>query len=99
MAQITAYCEDARGLKLGPGNGNEQVAGEVIVFDRGYATFEEKDFPLWRTWLVGAPHIEVLDEGEVRADESEFVCPTCGRAFESKQKLGGHRLSHVPKKQ
>jgi hypothetical protein len=100
VAIITAYCADAQGLKLGPGNPGTpaiQTPGEVIVFDRGYATFDEKDFPLWRTWLVGAPTIEVLDEGEVIATDAEFVCATCGKAFESKAKLNGHRMSHRPK--
>lgn len=98
MAIITAYCGEAPGLKLGPGLGLQQTAGALIVFERGYATFDEKDFPLWRTWLVGAPHIEVLDEGEVSANEAEFVCDICGRAFVSKQKLNGHRMSHRPGK-
>jgi hypothetical protein len=98
MAIITAHCAEATGLKLGPGLGLQQDPGNLIVFERGYATFDEKDFPLWRTWLVGAPHIEVLDEGEVNANDAEFVCETCGRAFATKQKLNGHRMSHVPKK-
>jgi hypothetical protein len=98
MAVITAYCNDAHGLKLGPGLGLQQTPGELIVFDRGYATFDEDEFPDWRSWLLGAPHIEVLDEGEVVADETaEFVCATCGKAFESKAKLNGHRMSHRPK--
>lgn len=100
MALITAYCADAQGLKLGPGiTGNPaiQTPGEVIVFERGYATFDEADFPLWRSWLVGAPTIEVLDEGEVIAEGAEFVCAVCGKAFESKTKLNGHRMSHRPK--
>jgi len=99
MAIITAYCAEAHGLKLGPGIGNVQVAGEVIVFERGYASFDEKDFPEWRLWaLKGAPHIEVLDAGEVPASEtSEFVCPVDGKAFETQQKLNGHRMSHAPR--
>lgn len=97
MAVITAYCADAHGLKLGPGEGLAQTPGQLIVFFRNYATFDEKDFPEWKSWLVGAPHIEVLDEGEVRADGAEFVCPTCGKAFETKNKLNGHRMSHREK--
>lgn len=28
----------------------------------------------------------------------KFVCPTCGRSFDSRQALGGHSTSHLPRK-
>lgn len=99
MSEITVYCEDAKGLKLGPGEGLTPIPGELIVFTDGYATFEESDYPEWREWqfAVGTPHLEVLSEGEVAADDAaEFVCATCGKAFETKNKLNGHRMSHRP---
>jgi hypothetical protein len=101
MSQIvTAYCDEARGLKLGPGLGYVQTPGELIVFTNGYATFDTADFPDFAKWLVGAPPIEILDEsaGEVAAtDGAEFVCSTCGKAFATKAKLNGHRMTHRPK--
>jgi len=98
MAEITVFCAETAGLKLGPGVGGIQKPGELIVFASGYASFDVKDFPDWRSWLVGAPLIEVLDEGEVAPEDAEFVCPTCGKAFETKAKLSGHRMSHRPGK-
>jgi hypothetical protein len=97
MARITVYCNEAKGLKLGPGLGIVSVPGDLIVFEDGYATFEEKDYPHWQEWrfAVGTPFLEVLDEGEVAATpEAEFVCPNCGKAFATKNKLNGHRMSH-----
>jgi len=92
---VTAYCEDAKGLKLGPGLGGEQKAGSLIVFRDGYATFDLEDFPDFHKWLVGAPTIEILDEdGEVPAVGAEFVCPVEGKAFATKKALNGHRMSH-----
>ena len=99
-ARTTLYCAESHSLKLGPGTGGEQVPGQLIVFRGHYAEFDSADFPDWPKWLVGAPHIEVLDEshGEIPADvNSEFVCVTCGKAFETKNKLNGHRMSHRPK--
>lgn len=96
MAIITAYCEDAQGLKLGPGDGRIQTPGALIVFDRHYATFDEADFPDWRSWLAGAPNIEILSEGEVPVtDPTAVVCPTCGKGFASRNQLNGHRMSHA----
>lgn len=97
MAQITLVCLETPGLKLGPGLGLQNVPGELIVFSDGYASFDEADFPQWLEWrfAVGTPFIEVLDEGEVAATpDAEFVCPSCGKAFATKQKLNGHRMSH-----
>ena len=100
MAQITAYCDEAHGLRLGPGTGNIQTPGQVIVFQDGYATFDEHDFPDWKRWLAGAPHIEILDDsaGEIPATTAEHVCSTCGKGFTTKAKLNGHRMSHRPGK-
>jgi hypothetical protein len=102
MAIITAFCEDAHSLKLGPGLGLQQTPGQLIVFSQGYAIFDEAEFPDWQTWLVGAPHIDILEAGEIgraTADTAEFVCDKCSppRGFASKKALNGHRLSHRPK--
>jgi len=98
MAQITLYCGEAHALKLGPGVGLTQTPGQLIVFERNHATFDEKDFPDWRDWLAGAPFIEVLEGDEIAPDSPDaHVCPTCGKAFPSKAKLNGHRMSHRPK--
>lgn len=100
MSQITLVCLETPGLKLGPGEGLIQTPGSLIVFTNGYATFDSEDFPDWVEWqyAIGTPFIEVLDEGEVAATpEAEFVCPSCGKAFASKQKLNGHRMSHKTK--
>lgn len=99
MGQITLFCQDSHSLKLGPGEGNQQNPGQLIVFDRNYATFEEEDFPDWRAWQAGAPHIEVLEGDEVAATDAEFVCPTCNKAFASLRSLNGHRLTHAPRRE
>jgi len=97
MAILTLYSPEAEGLRLGPGTGDIQAPGQVIVFQGGYATIDEADFPDWRAWLRGAPPIEVLDEGEVPATAAAFVCDKCGKGFATKKGLNGHRLSHRPK--
>lgn len=98
MSKVTLYCEDAQGLKLGPGTGYAQVPGQLIVFFKGYASFEESDFPDWRAWAAkGAPHIEQLEGDEVPSTFAAFVCPTCEKGFASQKGLNGHRLSHRPK--
>jgi hypothetical protein len=101
MAVITAFCEDAHSLKLGPGLGLQQTKGELIVFSQGYAIFDEEDFPDWRAWAAaGAPHIEVLEAAEIgRATpgDATFTCDVCGKSYASKKALNGHRMSHRPK--
>lgn len=106
MAEITLFCSEASALKLGPGAGHETSPDDLIVFvaadvrdpsKGGYATFEADDFPRWAAWAFhpGTPHIEVLSGDEVPATfDAEFVCPVCSKAFASKQKLNGHRMSH-----
>jgi hypothetical protein len=100
MSIVTAYCDEAKGLKLGPGLGADQKAGSLIVFRDGYATFDSAEFPDFDKWRVGAPTIEILDEaaGEVPAAGAAFICSACGKAFVSKKALNGHRLSHRPPK-
>jgi hypothetical protein len=97
MSIVTAYCDEAKGLKLGPGTGAEQKRGELIVFTNGYATFDTADFPDFDRWRIGAPPIEILDESAGEVAESEFVCPVEGKAFANKKALNAHRLSHRPK--
>ncbi len=57
---ITLICDETPGLKLGPGD-----PGQLIVFDRGYAEFDEEEYPKWRKWVEapGTPHIEVIEAG------------------------------------
>jgi hypothetical protein len=100
MAQITAYCAEAQGLRLGPGTGNVPIKGELIVFQGGYAEFDEADYPNWQSWLAGAPHIEILDtaHGEIGPLDAEFVCDKCGKGFATKKALNGHLMSHKPKR-
>lgn len=106
MAKITAYCAEAQGLRLGPGLGNTPIPGELIVFQEGYATFEESDYPNWEEWRRGAPFIEILDSGagEVPAiGDAEFVCDIEDgkhdgpKAFATKAALNGHKMSHRKK--
>jgi len=97
---VTAYCDEAKGLKLGPGLGYAQDPGKLIVFRDGYATFDLEEFPEFERWRIGAPPIDILDEsaGEIAATETaEFVCGVEGRAFATKRALNGHRMSHRPK--
>lgn len=101
--QITLYCEEARGLRLGPGIGNIQTPGQVIVFQEGFASFDDRDFPDYQAWFAGAPHIEILeaDSGRVAgSDSAEFVCERHDppKAFKNQKALNGHLLSHAPKK-
>ncbi|HEY6014505.1 MAG TPA: C2H2-type zinc finger protein [Candidatus Limnocylindrales bacterium] len=99
MAIVTAYCHEAHGLKLGPGTGQVDIPGQLIVFRDGYATFDTADYPDFERWLVGAPPIRILDsaEGEVAADDAEFKCPVCGKGFKTEKQLNGHLMSHKPK--
>jgi hypothetical protein len=76
----------------------QREAGDVIVFGRGFAEFNEKDFPEWRAWVAaaGTPHIRVVDEstGEGLASEPH-VCPIDGRPFKSEFALNGHMRTHA----
>jgi hypothetical protein len=108
--QITLYCEDTPGLKLGPGTTEAQpvtkyagdpappTVGEVIVFRNGFATFDDAQYPLWEAWVhsFGTPFIRVIDAdaGETAPSDDAVVCPECGKAFESTRKLNGHLMSH-----
>lgn len=98
MAEITLYCPEPSGLKLGPGSSPI----ELIVFSKGFATFDEEDFPLWRDWVnaPGTPYIEVLDADSqlVPPSADAHVCGVCDKAFATKPALRGHLMSHAPKK-
>lgn len=108
--QITLYCEDTPGLKLGPGTTEPQLVtkfagdptppavGDVIVFRNGFATFDDAAFPSWEMWVhaFGTPYIRVIDAdaGETVPTDDSAACPVCGKAFESTRKLNGHLMSH-----
>lgn len=99
--QITLYCEEAQGLRLGPGFGNIAIPGQLLVFQEGYATFDEAEYPDWRDWLRGAPHIELLDEAAGEAgsgDIAAVACPKCGKGFKTQKALNGHMMGHAPRK-
>lgn len=98
MSLVTAYCHEAHGLKLGPGTGQVNIPGELIVFRDGYATFDTAEYPDFPKWLVGAPPIRVLDsaEGEVAAGDG-VECPVCGKGFATEKQLNGHLISHRPR--
>ena len=100
--QISLYCEETPGLKLGTGNTssiNEVPAGDVIVFRDGFATFDASEFPDWERWIKapGTPFIRVLDEGDATVAEGASECPVCGRLLKSEFGLTGHLRSHAPK--
>jgi len=95
VTTINLYCRETPGLKLGPSDKGD------ILFSLGYATFEESDFPEWRSWIAhpGTPSIEVLDAGDSATfgGLDEFQCPDCNHPpFKSAKALNGHRLSHRP---
>jgi hypothetical protein len=70
---ITLICRETPYLKLGPGMSGtpgpwsivDSVPGQVIAFNRGFAEFDEKEYPDWRKWVAakGTPHIKVIDTG------------------------------------
>jgi hypothetical protein len=96
--QVTLYCKEPRGLKLGPGT----LDGEFIPFKDGFATFDAAQFPEWESWVnhPGTPHIEILPGNEAQVADTTpdaHVCPECGRAFASAFALTGHLRSHAPK--
>jgi|GEM_PF-5194049 len=95
---ITLYCAEATGLKLGPGTiGQESSAdGQVIVFVGGYASFDPDAFPEWERWVKapGTPYIRVLDAEESTPDDDSHDCAVCGKSFKSARSLNGHLLSH-----
>jgi hypothetical protein len=112
--QITLFCEETPGLKLGPGTTSsfshqrentgdwvDHQAGDVIVFQDGYATFEESHFPEWADWIKtpGTPVIRIVDEGagEATSAQGAVDCPVCGRSFKGDFALNGHLRSHAPK--
>lgn len=95
MPTINLYCRETPGLKLGPSEKGD------IIFDQGYASFEESDFPDWRAWVghPGTPSIVELDSSESATDAGadKFQCPQCDHApFKSQRSLNGHLLSHRP---
>jgi hypothetical protein len=95
--RITLYSDEAAGLKLGPGNpiDSQSLPGEVIVFERGFATIDPDDFPDLERWInaPGTPRIRVLGPDE-SVDESGVSCPRCDRRFKTDFALNGHLRSH-----
>jgi hypothetical protein len=96
---ITLYSEEAEGLKLGPGNpvDSQSIPGELIVFERGFATIDPDDFPDLDRWInaTGTPRIRVLGADETTsAAEGGHVCPIDGRSFKTEFALNGHLRSH-----
>lgn len=102
--QISLYCEETPGLKLGTGNTssiNDVPAGDVIEFRNGFATFDAAEFPDWERWVKapGTPLIRVLDEegGDATTSIGAVECPVCGRLLKSDFGLTGHLRTHAPK--
>lgn len=98
MSEILLFCPDPAGLTLGPGS----APGELIHFHDGFARFDSKDFPEWKSWVnhPTTPRIEVLppDSAQVVSGTAgSFDCSICDRAFASKFALTGHLRSHAPK--
>ncbi len=89
----TLYCHEAHGLKLGPGIGQVNIPGELIVFRDGYAEVDLADYPDFGKWVVGAPPIRVLDDASGESAEG-VECPVCGKTFKSDKALNGHLISH-----
>lgn len=102
MSQITLFCEETPGLKLGPGTTSSfadgRPPGDVIVFFRGFATFEADDYPDWERWVraPGTPYIRVVDveAGEATSADAGVACPICSKPFATEKSLNGHLLSH-----
>lgn len=89
--QITLYCPETPGLKLGPGS--------EIIFTDGYAVFDSDDFPDWPVWRLhpGTPPITILDEDAATSGDGSFQCPKCDKPpFATQKGLNGHLLSHRP---
>lgn len=102
--QITLYCQETPGLKLGPGTTssfNDEPAGNVIVFSDGFATFDPETFPEWERWITatGTPHIRVVDgaKGEATDAGSAIPCPIpgCDGAFSKEIALNSHLRAHA----
>ena len=102
--EISLYCAETASLKLGPGetgDSGRSIAGQVIVFDYGFATFDEAEFPDWQSWVnaPGSPAIRVVDDAKGEATGPGGVaCGVCGKSFASDRALNGHLLSHRPRK-
>lgn len=110
MGTISLYCEETPELKLGPGTTGawpgldgrpDRTPGNVIVFARGFAEFDEQDYPDWKAWVAapGTPYIRVIDEstGEGLAGDAPHICLIDGRPFKSELALNGHMRSHTAK--
>ena len=98
MAQVLLYCPEPLGLTLGP----SPIPEECIRFRNGFARFDDKDYPLWKTWLAapGTPLIEVLDSDSAQVPDGtpgSFACPVCGKAFQTAFAQKGHLKSHAPR--
>lgn len=101
MGLVTLYCDETKGLKLGPGSADAAEAGkspEVIVFQDGFATFDEKEYPDWQEWIhaPGTPFIRVASDGEA---PSGVECPICHRYFKTQFALNSHINTHNPNRE
>jgi len=101
---VTLYCQETPELKLGPGTTGAwegRQPGDVIVFARGFAEFDAKDYPDWRAWVAhpGTPTIREIDDstGEGLSGDDPHICPIDGRPFKSEFALTGHMRTHAPK--
>ena len=100
--EITLYCEETASLKLGPGytgDTGQSVPGAVLVFNRGFVTFDEADFPDWQSWVgaQGTPTIRVVDGASGEATEAGgVVCPICSKQLKTEFALNSHLRVHKP---
>lgn len=104
MAQITLYCQETPGLKLGPGVSSavgDLPVGDVIEFRDGFTTFDEETYPDWARWVAapGSPTIVVVDaaSGEATSADGAVECPVCGKLLKSEFGLKSHLKTHAPK--
>jgi hypothetical protein len=88
---ISLFCEEAEGLKLGPGvtatvrtfqeEGSTEplTVGDVIVFSGGFAKFDEDEFPDWKRWVEapGTPTIRIVNEEAGEATERTTETVAC----------------------
>lgn len=93
MGDVTLYCEETPGLKLGPGvltqvrttwdpNSGDTpplIPGDVIEFRDGFARFDEAKFPKWRDWIrmPGTPPIRIVEEAAGEATSGDSVGAIC----------------------
>ena len=100
------YCPEAPELRVGPGV--REPSPDILRFQGGFAEIARDDprYDEKMGWIKSTTsvHIEVLGEDRggltFGGNPSAFVCPQCEtageiRAFETRQQLSGHLLSHA----